>query len=416
MTATQEWKLSSLKEAGVVLIDCDHRTPPAVEVGYPYIAIPQLKNGHINLSGVRKISPDHFEEWTRKAKPQHHDVILSRRCNPGETAHVPENLKCALGQNLVLLRADGKKVVPQYLRWITQGPLWWEQISKFINVGAVFDSLRCADVPKFELPIPPIPEQRAIAAVLGALDDKIELNSRMNATLEAAARALFKSWFVDFDPVKAKMAGSAPFDMDVDTAALFPTHLTESELGDIPEGWEVKKFEDFIERLPSGKKYDQKNTTTTGKIPVLDQGKSGVIGYHDNEPDIIADKENPLFVFANHTCYMRWVCEPSSAIQNVIPLRGKNLPIYWAWYATVDVQKFQEYKGHWPDFAIKKAIIPDADSMKFFSDIVKPFVRKQFENLEEIKSLERTRDYLLPKLISGEIRIPDAEKFIGNIL
>lgn len=192
-----EWPLASLGDSGVTLIDCDHRTPPAASFGFPYVAIPQLAAGRIDLSDVRRITPDHFAEWTRKANPQAFDVVLSRRCNPGTTAFVPPGLTFALGQNLVLLRADGKKVLPEFLRWLVLGPAWWEQVQKFINVGAVFDSLRCADVPKFELPIPPRDEQRAIARILGTLDEKIELNRRMNETLEAMARTLFKPWFVD---------------------------------------------------------------------------------------------------------------------------------------------------------------------------------------------------------------------------
>ncbi|HWA76038.1 MAG TPA: restriction endonuclease subunit S [Polyangiaceae bacterium] len=192
-----EWRLASLGASGVTLIDCDHRTPPAASTGYPYVAIPQLKAGRIDLSGVRRISAEHFVEWTRKASPQPFDVVLSRRCNPGETAFVASDLKFALGQNLVLLRSNGTKILPEFLRWLVRGPQWWEQVQKFLNVGAVFDSLRCADVPKFELPVPPLPAQRAIARILGGLDDKIELNRKMNATLEAMARALFKSWFVE---------------------------------------------------------------------------------------------------------------------------------------------------------------------------------------------------------------------------
>src|SRR5208283_4985931 len=98
-----EWPRLSLREAKVTLIDCDHRTPPASEAGHPYVAIPQLRNGRIDLSNVRRISPEHYIGWTRKAKPTVHDVVLSRRCNPGETAFVPEKLEFALGQNLVLL-------------------------------------------------------------------------------------------------------------------------------------------------------------------------------------------------------------------------------------------------------------------------------------------------------------------------
>jgi hypothetical protein len=150
----EAWNPTSLRDAGVTLIDCDHRTPPASNNGYPYVAIPQLKEGRIELKDVRRISPENYLEWTRKAKPQEHDVILSRRCNPGETAHVPAGLECALGQNLVLLRADGSKLYPPFLRWLVRGPHWWEQVGKFINVGAVFESLKCAEIPNFKMPLP----------------------------------------------------------------------------------------------------------------------------------------------------------------------------------------------------------------------------------------------------------------------
>ena len=204
--ARGEWPTMSLREAGISLIDCEHRTPPAAEHGYPYVAIPQVKDGRINLSGVRRITHEHFDEWTRKANPESFDIVLSRRCNPGETGFVSEGLKFALGQNLVLLRSDGTKVLKPFLRWLVRGPRWWGQVDKYINVGAIFDSLKCADIPNFSLPIPPLPEQRAIAHILGTLDDKIELNQRMNETLEEMARTLFKSWFIDFDPVHAKAA------------------------------------------------------------------------------------------------------------------------------------------------------------------------------------------------------------------
>ncbi|MEK7716728.1 MAG: restriction endonuclease subunit S, partial [Pseudomonadota bacterium] len=235
---TGEWQRLSLREAGVTLIDCDHRTPPPAEDGYPYVAIPQLRNGRIDFSGARRITREHFTEWTKKARPTANDVVLSRRCNPGETAFVQCGCDFALGQNLVLLRADGKRVDPPFLRWLVRGPEWWEQIGKFINVGAVFDSLRCADVPNFELHFPPLDEQRAIAHILGTLDDKIELNRRMNETLEAMARALFKSWFVDFDPVRAKTEGRNP-GLPKPLADLFPDSFEDSELGEIPKGWGV---------------------------------------------------------------------------------------------------------------------------------------------------------------------------------
>ncbi|MFZ0615850.1 MAG: restriction endonuclease subunit S [Chthoniobacterales bacterium] len=257
-----DWERTSLREAGVTLIDCDHRTPPAADSGYPYVAIPQLKEGRLALNDVRRISPEHFIDWTRKAKPQHHDVILSRRCNPGETAYVPAGLECALGQNLVLLRADGSKLDPPFLRWLVRGPDWWEQVGTFINVGAVFDSLKCADIPNFRLPLPPLAEQKRIAEVLGVLDDKIELNRQMNATLEATARALFKSWFVDFDPVRAKLEGRTPSGIDPTTAALFPDSFEHAADGVVPKGWNLGTVKDAFEltmgQSPPGDTYNEK--------------------------------------------------------------------------------------------------------------------------------------------------------------
>src|SRR5438309_1921497 len=122
-----EWSTMTLREANVILIDCDHRTPPASDTGYPYIAIPQLRAGRIDATEARRISREHLVQWTRKANPLENDVILSRRCNPGETAFVPSGLEFALGQNLVLLRADGSRIYPPFLRWLVRGPQWWEQ-------------------------------------------------------------------------------------------------------------------------------------------------------------------------------------------------------------------------------------------------------------------------------------------------
>jgi len=247
-----EWQRMTLRAANVTLIDCDHRTPPAAEDGYPYVAIPQMRGGRTELNDARRITREHYFDWTRKAKPSTNDVVLSRRCNPGETAVAPAGAEFALGQNLVLLRADGTHVYPPFLRWLVRGPTWWEQVGTFINVGAVFDSLKCADVPRFELLIPPLDEQRAIAHILGTLDDKIELNRRMNETLEAMARALFKSWFVDFDPVRAKLEGrwrpgqSLP-GLPAHLYDLFPDKLVPSELGEIPEGWGVRPLAECIE-------------------------------------------------------------------------------------------------------------------------------------------------------------------------
>ena len=120
-----DWKFSTLEESGVILIDCVHKTPPAADEGYPYIAIPQIKNGCIDFSlNPRLISHSDYKKWTIKADPKADDIVLSRRCNPGETAYVPQGVEFALGQNLVLLRSVGDKIYSPFLRWLVRGPEW----------------------------------------------------------------------------------------------------------------------------------------------------------------------------------------------------------------------------------------------------------------------------------------------------
>ena len=274
--------------------------------------------------------------------------------------------------------------------------------------------------------------QSAIVRVLAALDDKIDLNRRINQTLETMAQAIFKSWFVDFDPVKAKIAakqeGRDPLraamsaisgkpDAELDalppeqyaqlaaTAALFPDEMEESELGEIPKGWKAKKFGDFIDRISVGKKFDQKTALVEGLVPILDQGKSGIIGFHNESPGVRASLEKPIVVFANHTCYMRLITFDFSAIQNVLPFVGKDVDTVWAYYATKDAVKFSEYKGHWPDFVLANAVVPQANLTVHFRKILQPLI-SQMRSLElESEKLAVLRDTLLPKLLSGELSV-----------
>jgi type I restriction enzyme S subunit len=144
----------------------------------------------------------------------------------------------------------------------------------------------------------------------------------------------------------------------------------------------------------------------------LDQGKSGVIGFHNEIPGVIANLDDPVVVFANHTCYMRLISFPFSAIQNVLPFKGKEVDTIWAFYATKDRVKFSEYKGHWPDFAIEKAVLPDCEVTKSFRKAVDPLVRRVRLNEMKTETLAALRDTLLPRLISGQLRLPEAVALI----
>lgn len=434
-----EWRILSLQEAKVALIDCDHRTPPPSTSGYPYVAIPQLRNGRINFSDARRITFENYKDWTRKALPIEHDVVLSRRCNPGETAFVSSDVEFALGQNLVLLRADGTEVYPPFLRWLVRGSEWSEQIGKFLNVGAVFDSLRCADVPKFQLPIPPQDEQRAIAHILGTLDDKIELNRRMNETLEAMARALFQSWFVDFDPVRAKAAVRREHprwtDAEVcraalptlapEIAALFPDSFENSALGDIPKGWHIGKFSDVAENSRRGispgdipeltpyiaLEHMPRKCIALSEWGIADGVESGKFAFNAN--DILFGKLRPYF-------HKVGVAPIDGVCSTDILVLSPRAPEWFGFvlsHASSDA--FVEHanagstgtkmpRTNWTDMARYPVILPPETLAKAYTAKTTPAISRIIASIHQNHSLVALRDTLLPKLISGELRVSGA--------
>jgi type I restriction enzyme, S subunit len=431
-----EWTVMTLREARVELIDCVHKTPPAVPVGFPYVAIPQMKNGRIEFSDARRISESDFVEWTRKARPQLHDVVLSRRTNPGVTATFGSECNFALGQNLVLLRADGTVVRPDFLRWLVASPAWWEQIRKFNNVGAVFDSLRCADVPRFELPIPPRPHQKAIASLLTALDDRIDLNRRMNETLEAMAQAIFKDWFVEFGPTRAKMEGRAPY-LAPEIWALFPDGFDASGT---PEGWLTKPLSDLTAKIGSGA------TPTGGSQVYVDSGTAFIRSQniYDHEfvwdglariTDADAAKLNGVAVqrgdvLVNITgdsilrcCVVDPAVLPARVNQHVSIVRAKpNIPhryVHQFLVAPRTKEVLLGFDAGGSRAAITKAhlenlplLVPDPRVLSSFETITTPLFARVESNGRESVDLAAMRDLLLPKLVKGEIQIREAERLI----
>ena len=277
--------------------------------------------------------------------------------------------------------------------------------------GSTFPSVSREQLETIEIEVPPDEYIRRVESFIGTLDDKIELNRKTNETIEGIAKALFKSWFVDFDPVRAKAEGrSAGLSDEINE--LFPDSFEESELGEIPSGWSVKKIGDVVIRLPVGQKFDKKTVSPSGVVPVLDQSSDGIIGFHDQAPGVLASESDPLFTFANHTCAMRFMMESFSVIQNVFPLKGQDVSTEWLYQATLGKQVITEYKGHYPDLIDREIVVPSKGLDFVFGDIFRSFARTQLASKKQSLTLEQLRDALLPRLISGELRVPDAEKML----
>lgn len=388
-----DWPHVSLGEAGVRLIDCDHRTPPTASDGYPYVAIPQMRAGRLDLTTARLITHEHYLDWTRKALPRVHDIVLSRRTNPGETAHVPPNSQFALGQNLVLMRSDGGRILPTFLRWLVRGPEWWEQVAKYINVGAVFDSLRLPDVPKFKVHLPSLPEQRAITDVLGSLDDKIELNRRLLASLEDLVRSHVRS-----ATAHAIADGSS---RSVTLGALVE-HVKQGVRPRDAAGRPYVGLEDmprgriFVDEWRTGDAVQsQKWTFETG--------------------DVLFGKLRPYFKKVG-VMPVAGVC--STDILVLRPLLPKLLPIAVAVLASDETIEFVSSastgtrmpRTSWERLASWRLDLPSDEGLAGLDAAASPLLKLGSRLVLQSRDLASFRDALLPELLSGRLRVGEAHE------
>src|SRR5690606_10410566 len=219
----------------------------------PFISAADISEHGISLEKVKRISRASFERL-RSGKIRPGDILFCLRGSLGKVGLVDSTYEAAIASSLVIVRPN-ETTDAQYLYYLLRSPIVQGFVGTLDN-GSVQPNLSVREISKIEVPDFGIEEQRAIAHILGTLDDKIELNRKQNETLEAMARALFKAWFVDFEPVRAKMEGrwqrgqSLP-GLPAHLYDLFPDRLVESEVGEIPEGWRYAPLSEFIEILAS---------------------------------------------------------------------------------------------------------------------------------------------------------------------
>jgi type I restriction enzyme, S subunit len=341
------------------------------------------------------------------------DILYSEiRPGNGRYAFVDQQYPNAVVSTKFMVIEVGESILPKYLYHVLTSPELQNKMKLIAESrSGTFPQITFDSIAHLELMVPSKPEQLAVSSLLDAIEGRIRNNQKMNQTLEEIAKAIFKSWFVDFDPVRAKAEGR-PTGLPPEISDLFPNELVDSEIGEIPKGWNVLKVKDEAIRLKVGKLYSNKTVEQEGSIPVLDQSDAGIIGYHSNDEFVSASLENPVFTFANHTCKMRLLFSDFGVIQNVIPIQSKSYPTIWFYLRTLGIKEFEEYKGHIPDFMDTQLCFPSVQLAKSLNQLVTPlFHRIEIAN-KEIGVLSELRDTLLPKLISGELRIPDAEKFL----
>lgn len=410
-----------------------------VEDGIPFIMASDLSNGLVNFSSCKFITKKQANTL-RKGFSIAGDILLSHKATIGRTATVQENKYpfLVLTPQVTYYRVkDKQKLNNLYLKYYFDSQYFQSILQQWAGSGSTRAYIGITEQLKLPIILPDIDTQNEIVDIIDRLDQKIYLNTQINQTLEQIAQALFKSWFVDFDPVRAKVqalsdglsleqaelaamqaiSGKTPEELTTlsqiqperyaelaETAKAFPCEMVEVEGVEVPKGWEVKRIDEVIQKIPVGKKYSSKTAFSEGLVPILDQGRSGVIGYHNDKPGVKASIEDPIIVFANHTCYMRLISYNFSAIQNVFSFKGKECNLYWLYLATLGKQEFVEYKGHFPDFLIKEIIVPPEELTELFGKYVKENFSKIFINDRENSNLAKIRDLLLHKLLNGDIQ------------
>ena len=283
---------------------------------------------------------------------------------------------------------------------------------------------------QWEMPLPPLAEQKAIAAVLGALDDKIELNRRMNATLEAMARALFQSWFVDFDPVRAKLDGRKPIGIDETTAALFSEHLEDSPLGHIPKGWSVGKVSDLATLNRGAVNPGDFPTETFDhfSLPAFDNGRTPKVElgsaimsnkFTVTQNSVLLSKLNPhipriwlpdLYASRRSVCsteFMVACSKPGVSREYLFSLFTSSA--FASIYGTLVTGTTGSHQRIHPESVLDmRIVIPSAPLIRAFTDFAKPMFDQINRNTEQSRTLATLRDTLLPKLLSGELSVAEA--------
>lgn len=280
-----KWKRVIVADVCTSIVDCVNKTAPVVEypTDYKMIRTPNIRAGKVTLDGCRYVEKEVYETWTRRSKPQKGDVLLTREAPLGEVGIITTDENIFLGQRIMQYRADKNKIDPYFLLYSFLSPDLQQQFSMHEGSGSVVSHIRVGDCSKFEINIPPLEIQRSIVEILKSLDDHIDVNIKINQTLEQMSQTLFKSWFVDFDPVidnaldagnpipealqsraelRQKVRNSENFKpLPADIRVLFPAEFEETELGYAPKGWMTNRLENILE-LAYGKALKRQKEPT----------------------------------------------------------------------------------------------------------------------------------------------------------
>jgi type I restriction enzyme, S subunit len=348
--------------------------------------LPKSKRKKGNIPIISSSGTDGYHSESKVKGP---GVVTGRYGTLGKVFFIKEDF---WPLNTTLYVKDFKENDPKFISYF----LFTLNLANQNTAGAVPGLNRNA-LHLINVEIPIIDIQQKIASILSSYDDLIENNTRRIDILEQMAKLVYEEWFVKFR---------------------FPGHenvkMVPSEFGKIPEEWKVRKVSEMLKRLKAGNKYTQDNVLEEGLFLVIDQSDKEILGFHNNVADHSASLKNPIMIFGDHTCKLRILIEPFSIGPNVVPFVSKIYPETFVFFLIKNLVQTKEYKRHWNELQAKKVVLPDIALAREFVNRVNPLF-KQITLLEhKNQNLRKTRDLLLPKLISGEIDVSDLDISIRN--
>lgn len=399
--------------------------------GIPFLRSLSVEPFRITKEGLKYISAD-FHARLQKSALAPGDVVIVRTGKPGACAVIPDWLPVANCSDLVIIRC-GKDVRPRYLCYVINS-IAYHHINAHL-VGAVQQHFNVGSARTLRFRLPRLDDQDAVLSILGALDDKIELNQRMNATLEAMARAIFKDWFVDFGPTRAKAEGRPPY-LAPDLWALFPDALDDD---DKPVGWKNFPLVELTAELRRGisPKYIE-----TGGVRVLNQKcirnrsvNFGLARRHDPEERFIDGRElqagdvvvNSTGVGTLGRVAQIWDLEEATIVDSHVTIVRANHTLVSKCFIGLcltgreaEIEVLGEGSTGQTELSRSRlgqleVTVPRLSIQQKLDETVTPLIKKIGANDSQNRTLAQTRDLLLPKLMSGEIRLRDAEKAVEAV-
>lgn len=391
-----EWKKVPIKDLCIGIYDGPHATPPKSNSGAVFLGIPNFSNGRLDLSDIRYISEDDLPRWTKRVTPKAHDIVFSYEATLNLYAIIPEGFYGCLGRRMALMRPDESKVDYRFLYYYMFSTEWREEIERHKVNGSTVDRIPLVSFPSFTVNLPDMATQRYIADILSALDEKIEINNKINANLQQQAQAIFKSWFVDFEP----------FD------------------GVQPERWEEVPFGQLVD---IGKKSfnpakEPEILLEHYSIPAYDETKYPVFELSTNikSNKFLVDKDCFLISKLNPATKRVWrpycLSEHAVCSTEFIVYRAKNRAYTDFLYSVVDSEAFSAFmcshvtgstgsrQRTTPSETLNfPLVLPTPEVIERFTEIVNPIYAKMKECMVENQKLKQLRDGLLPKLMSGEL-------------